>query len=245
VSRARLVLLAGAVLLPLGLLITRYLYGTMSYLPLIVGFAALLFLLVLGRMASLVTAQRKLAIIDGLTGLYAPEFLLENLRVECLRSRQHGQELGIMLVDVDNFGLINGAYGRPAGDWALNQLATRLRTATGGYGVVGRFRDDKFLIILPFAGTHWLGEAAEQVRETISSARVPVNDGALVRLTVSIGIAALPVDGETADHLIAVASRACAAAKRAGRNRTHGRHGSTTRVAGGLPAAALEPGAGS
>ena len=116
---------------------------------------AAIFVLTILRMTGLVADQRRLATTDGLTGLRTRRFLEHRLRLELARSRRSGVPLGLFLVDVDHFKLVNDRHGHPAGDVVLVEIGRRLRRA-GGAGVLARFGGEEFALLVPGTGpTSW------------------------------------------------------------------------------------------
>ena len=119
-TRGRLVLLAGASLLPLAVLLIQFAFRADLHVLAVVLAEAITILLVLARMTEQLATERQLAIHDGLTGAYTADFLTESVRMECDRARYLRGELGVLLIDVDNVALVNEMYGSTAGDIVLN-----------------------------------------------------------------------------------------------------------------------------
>src|SRR5580704_14202857 len=92
---------------------------------------------------------RELAMIDALTGLYNRRFAEQRLVAEVARSARKGHPLTIVLLDLDEFKLINDTYGHPAGDLALQQFAAALSRAVRTGDLAVRMGGDEFLLILP------------------------------------------------------------------------------------------------
>ena len=221
----RITVLAGAALLPLAVLVVQFVSHSNLNVLSVTAAAVALFLLMLARLRGLEHTQRLLAIHDGLTGAYSRDFLDEAFRMECERARVARGELGVLLVDVDTLGLINEVYGSQAGDIVLAELAARLHAGIRPGDLIARQESDRFVVLLPGAETRDRSVIAERLRESASEPRVQVNDDVSVRVTVSIGLAAMPSDGRTPAELLHAADQALYTAKRAGRNRTYTRHG--------------------
>jgi diguanylate cyclase (GGDEF)-like protein len=92
---------------------------------------------------------RELAMIDALTGLYNRRFAEQRLVAEVARSARKGHPLTVVLLDLDEFKLINDTYGHPAGDLVLQEFAAALNRAIRGGDLAVRMGGDEFLLILP------------------------------------------------------------------------------------------------
>jgi diguanylate cyclase (GGDEF)-like protein len=91
----------------------------------------------------------KLAFLDPLTGLFNRRYIEQCLANEIARSQRHGSVLAVILFDLDAFKQVNDEYGHSAGDRVLQEFAVRLRKATRGSDVAGRYGGDEFLAVLP------------------------------------------------------------------------------------------------
>jgi diguanylate cyclase (GGDEF)-like protein len=114
--------------------------------------------------------------------------------------------------------------GHLVGDQVLRAVADELRSQTRPYDLVGRFGGEEFVILLSGVGTAQVEDIADRIRERISQLRVLVDsphdrpvtvDG----ISISIGAAVRPNDGDDIDHLLLAADGALLAAKAAGRDR--------------------------
>jgi diguanylate cyclase (GGDEF)-like protein len=215
---ARLVALAVASLAAPAVLAVQYARGAELHVPVVVAGSALLFLLVLARMAFLVAVQRREAITDGLTGLHTRRFFEESLRVETERVLRHGGTFGVILFDIDHFKLVNDTYGHPGGDRVLCEVARRLRAGARTGDVTARYGGEEFGILLPDATADDLVTLAERIRQDVSSVPIAVDPKTVIPVTISGGTAS-HVAGVTADQVVLAADRALYAAKHSGRNR--------------------------
>lgn len=163
--------------------------------------------------------QERLAVTDGLTGLYNRRFVEEMLRLETARALRTGERLGLIVVDVDHFKSVNDAHGHQAGDEVLLAIGERLAGAVRRPDVVGRYGGEEFVVILPGADPEVLLELAERCRRAIADHPFPLREGAPLPITVSLGVAGLPDHAITARELVRTADRALYLAKAAGRNR--------------------------
>jgi diguanylate cyclase (GGDEF)-like protein len=178
-----------------------------------------LFLLVLARMAGLVSTQRHAAITDGLTGLRTRRFYEEGLRTEADRAARSGAPLAVLLLDIDYFKRVNDTYGHHGGDRALCEVARRLRELSRPGDLVARYGGEEFAILLPNTTPEQVSTVGERIRRGIAITPIAVTGTTLATLTVSIGCAVMPAHCETAEELVLTADRALYAAKESGRNR--------------------------
>jgi len=91
----------------------------------------------------------KLAFLDALTGLFNRRYIEQWLANEIARSQRRNSALTVVLFDLDAFKQVNDGYGHSAGDRVLQEFAERLRKATRGADVAGRYGGDEFLAVLP------------------------------------------------------------------------------------------------
>ena len=159
---------------------------------------------------------RQLASLDVLTELPNRLRMRELLGEALLTSRATGQPCGILMLDLDGFKPVNDTFGHPKGDAVLKTVAVRLVEAVGALGIVGRLGGDEFGVVLHDARhRRAVRDLAETLIATISEP-YPL-DKASVRIGLSIGSAAGPLDGDTIDELIRKADLALYEAKKAGR----------------------------
>ncbi|MEN9938562.1 MAG: hypothetical protein RLZZ387_5141 [Chloroflexota bacterium] len=173
------------------------------------------------RNAQLYEAQRRLATTDGLTGLYNRRHFFELAEQEMVRARRYGHPLSVILLDIDHFKQINDRHGHQVGDIALRAAAACCRDTLRAVDLHGRYGGEELVFLLPETGPEGAAQAAERMRAAID--HLPVIDaaGGLVRLSASLGVAALaPWNDVGLYQLLGRADQALYAAKRAGRNRS-------------------------
>ncbi len=161
---------------------------------------------------------RRHASFDALTGLYNRRWLAEVLPRQVERARGSGEDLSVVMVDVDHFKRFNDNHGRAAGDYVLFAVGKRLQRSFRPTDLVARYGGEEFVVILP----RTVGEngciAADRVRRAVASELLTLEDGTEVQVTVSMGVAALAA-GQSAHQLLKAADRGLYQAKGAGRNR--------------------------
>ncbi len=215
---ARIVVLCGAALIAPAAMLGEYLRGQLTEVLPIAAFCAVLFVLVILRMAGLVADQRRLAVTDPLTGLYTRRFLETQLSLELARARRTGTSLAVFILDIDHFKAINDRYGHPAGDEALREIARRLRAETRPGDVLARYGGEEFALLAPNIRTTEVSGLAVRLRRCVSSRPITVSGRSTVEVTVSVGTANYPMHGATSDQLVEVADRALYSAKSLGRD---------------------------
>lgn len=154
----------------------------------------------------------KPSLLDTLTGLANQRYLEMFLQQEISRSERSGQPITVMLVDIDNFSQLNGKYGDEAADGCLAAIGSELRRMLREYDVVGRYKDDEFLIVLPETTASAGHETAARLHAKISGQILPH------QATFSIGVATYPTYGTTVDDLLSSAHHALNRAKFSGKN---------------------------
>lgn len=164
------------------------------------------------------------ATYESLTGMLRREAIQEQLEQELERAQRYGRPLTIALADLDHFKKVNDRHGHLAGDTLLRQISQVIAGGLRSTDRIGRYGGEEFLIVLPETDIPRAGLVAEKIRARVQSTVVPIEDGTVVRVTVSIGLASLDEVGEgsvTARQLIAAADRSLYQAKNRGRNRVH------------------------
>jgi len=175
------------------------------------------------RHAQLVNASR----IDSKTGLLNAGTWEREAATEVARAVRTRTPLALALVDIDHFKGVNDTFGHLTGDRALKTIARTFRIFLREYDLIGRFGGEEFALLLPHTDALNAYGIAERIREHIAGTPLDAGDlpdGQHVRVTVSLGVAALGPDwgtsgGSQLTDLLAAADRALYQAKRAGRDR--------------------------
>ena len=157
------------------------------------------------------------AAVDPLTGAFNRRYFQTRLEEELERSRRHTLSLTLLLLDIDNFKMINDTFGHLAGDTVIKDIADILRRSVRMFDVCARFGGEEFAIIMPGSNAESVATVAERIRERIESyrsAEAPLTD---VRITVSIGIG-VSSPNLSPRELINRADQALYLAKRDGKN---------------------------
>jgi diguanylate cyclase (GGDEF)-like protein len=159
-----------------------------------------------------------LAITDPLTGIPNRRHLFSQLEMEVARANRFGNQVSTLMLDIDHFKSFNDAAGHQAGDAVLRQVAALMKGMIRKVDTIGRYGGEEFLLILPLVTKVEAVEVAEKLRRAVEATVFePPRNGH--RITVSVGVANLPVDATTQEKLVDCADAALYASKRAGRNR--------------------------
>lgn len=154
---------------------------------------------------------QRLAVTDGLTGLFNRHKLDEALANEFERARRYKRPLSMVMIDMDGLKTINDTYGHPAGDAALKLVADVIRSHIRRVDMPARFGGDEFVILLPEVRL----ELAVNIAERICSKIKPNEDHADM-FTVSGGVAQLNDEHASAEDFLRAVDDALYRAKRAG-----------------------------
>lgn len=156
---------------------------------------------------------QKLADTDALTGVANRMRFDAVLTAEINRSQRSGEELGLLMLDIDHFKALNDRYGHQAGDEVLRRLASTIRSISRDFDTIARYGGEEFAIVLPTADLAACARAGERLRRAVEDM-----EGS-VQITVSVGAASYPRSAADADSLVRTADEALYESKRAGRNR--------------------------
>lgn len=170
------------------------------------------------KRALLYKRMQELSITDSLTHLFSRRHFLERFKEELRRSKKFKYSFSFLMVDIDKFKDFNDNYGHLVGDAILRELAKTVKDTMRQIDFVGRYGGEELSVILVETDKEQAKSAAERLRSAIASRNIRVYDEEL-KVTVSIGIAAFPVDGVSEESLIEGADKALYMAKEAGRNR--------------------------
>jgi diguanylate cyclase (GGDEF)-like protein len=158
------------------------------------------------------------ALVDPLTGLFNRRMFDAVAGLELSRARRHRSALTVVLIDIDHFKAVNDRHGHAAGDAVLVAVARQLKSLMRREDLLARFGGEEFALLLPQLPLAATLRQAERLREAIERLDVAVH-GALIKVTVSIGIATVGQGEPSIEAALAAADAALYRAKAAGRNR--------------------------
>jgi diguanylate cyclase (GGDEF)-like protein len=148
---------------------------------------------------------RALADQDGVTGLLNHRAIHEHLRVELLRAQRFGHSLAVLMIDLNGFKLFNDTYGHPAGDRVIRQVAHLLRDNVRSVDLVGRYGGDEFIVVLPETTAASASMVAAKLRKIVAKDGFQTEDGKVVPIGASFGVACFPDDASQIEQLVAQA----------------------------------------
>lgn len=161
------------------------------------------------QLEGVVSQLQVLSSRDSLTGLYNHGYLLTRLDEEVARARRYRRPLSVIILDLDQFKVVNDRYGHLAGDAILQTVAAGLQRETRAADILARYGGDEFCLILPETGA----EGADSVAAKLAEATSVVVEKLGKRwpglfLSFSWGVASYPRDGTTSHALLAAADTA-------------------------------------
>jgi diguanylate cyclase (GGDEF)-like protein len=156
---------------------------------------------------------------DQQTGLFHHGYLQTRLEEEIARARAGEGCTGIIMLDVENFKLINATHGHDVGDAVLREVAEVLTATCEPTDVVGRCGADEFMVIRPGCATGETNDLAERLEHRFAQSSL-VADGETIPVRCAIGISGYPASGSTGLEVVARAEEAIYESRRGGQSST-------------------------
>ncbi|MBC7843490.1 MAG: GGDEF domain-containing protein [Gemmatimonadaceae bacterium] len=156
---------------------------------------------------------------DALTGLFNRRHFMEEFERELTRAARTLHPLTLLLIDADHFKRINDEHGHAAGDEVLKHLAHTIADAMRPYDRLARYGGEEFVAVLPGATLAEACQIAERVRSAVAERLMPLQDGTVLRVTVSVGVSERYPDDQRGTAMFDRADSSLYRAKGAGRNR--------------------------
>ncbi len=178
---------------------------------------------VLGIVANYISSYqlkrfKESSIRDHLTGLLNRRYFDATLEDKIQRGASKGFTYGVMLMDIDNFKDYNDQYSHATGDIILQRVASFLSETLERHAIVCRHGGDEFAIIIPDTSQAQLYDVAQNLRAEIKDVNITDICQAGKNLSLSIGLALFPENGNIAEDLMAHADRNLMLAKELGKN---------------------------
>lgn len=153
---------------------------------------------------------------DGLTGLANHRTFYEVLEQELWRSKRYGEQISLIMVDIDNLKTINDTFGHKAGDKVIMETSRRIKESIRQIDTAARYGGDEFAIILPNTSLADATVVAERMVSVVSSTPVVWRKDE-IPVSISVGLGPYGPDS-TPDDITSRADKALYAAKQAGKN---------------------------
>ncbi len=161
----------------------------------------------------------KLAMTDGLTGLFNHRIFQEKMSGELKRLNRFSEPISLILADIDYFKKINDTYGHPVGDIVLKDVSKIIKATIRDIDIPARYGGEEFAAVLPGTDGKGAKNIAERLRKAVMNTSFSA-DSRPFKVTISIGIATSPHDAKTKEELIEKADQALYHAKHNGRNQS-------------------------
>lgn len=158
---------------------------------------------------------------DPLTGLYNRRYLDDFFNRELNLAVRENKALSVVMADLDNFKNINDKYGHEAGDAVLKSVSRLLKENMRVTDSTCRIGGDEFLLVLVDTELSAATQRLQRIRDIIKQEKIYFNNRLLPAITLSVGIAEAPAQGETVNEIIRVADEALYLAKQSGKNKMH------------------------
>ncbi len=158
------------------------------------------------------------ALVDRDTGLYNRKYGMKVLSIEVPRAIRRENPLSVLIIDADEFALVNKEYGREVGNQVIKELATLIDTQTRRVDMVARYGGEEFLVILPETDFNDATRVAERVRRAVSEHAFCDGKPSAPALTVTIGLATLDGGIMDSEKLLTRAEHSLMTAKGIGAN---------------------------
>jgi len=157
----------------------------------------------------------KMAMVDGLTGLFNRRYFDVNLKKEMNRAVRYNKDMSIVLIDIDNFKIFNDTHGHGFGDTLLKRLGALIKELSRTEDIICRYGGEEFVMILPETSSSGALCYGERLRETMKQDEF----FAEYKVTISGGVACFPYSGKTAELLLENADKSMYEAKFSGKDR--------------------------
>lgn len=155
---------------------------------------------------------------DPLTNLYTQRVFWELLEYEIGRANRRGYKFAVMVVDLDDFKLVNDIHGHLAGDKFLQEVAAKIKECLRRDDILARYGGDEYAIILPYADQEQAFLVAQRINGALQGFSLPLETGHKAKATASIGIAVFPDHAQQAKDLFLIADNMMYKAKALGKD---------------------------
>lgn len=162
--------------------------------------------------------MERLATIDGLTLVPNHRHFQTLLNQQIEVASRYGQNIGLMLFDIDHFKIFNDTYGHAIGDLVLKEVARCVGGAIRSSDVLARYGGEEFVVLMPQADAQGAMLSGERVRQAVETMSI-AHDGKILKVTISVGVCLFPELAHAKQEFIDGADKAMYFSKKSGRNR--------------------------
>ncbi|HET7335357.1 MAG TPA: diguanylate cyclase, partial [Rhizomicrobium sp.] len=172
------------------------------------------------RLRHNVQLSLEMAITDQLTGLHNRRYMGRHLSTLVDGATKTDKPLSFLIMDIDHFKLVNDTHGHDIGDEVLREFSNRISANVRGIDLACRYGGEEFVVVMPDTEPDFAYTVAERLRKQVETTPFAISrDPGNLNITISIGIAAVEGQSDTAETLLHRADQALYRAKREGRNR--------------------------
>jgi diguanylate cyclase (GGDEF)-like protein/putative nucleotidyltransferase with HDIG domain len=148
------------------------------------------------------------ALTDPLTGLPNPRYMSLRFEQEAARARRTGRPFQVVMLDLDDFKLVNDTFGHKVGDKMLRETARIIQDQLREYDFLARYAGDEFVAIVQEVGGPQVEELRGRIEDAVFNFGMHVHGDSYARVGISVGSATFGADGETLDQLLITADQA-------------------------------------
>ncbi len=160
----------------------------------------------------------KLAVTDGLTEMFNHRYFQEQMTNNIQNAKRYGNVFSLIMVDIDFFKKFNDTYGHQSGDAVLRQVAQTIKRNIRSTDIPCRYGGEEMSVILTNTNKEDAIKTAIKICEAVRNKEFELATGDWTHVTISLGVATMPTDGDTTEKLIEYADKCLYVAKRNGRN---------------------------
>jgi len=153
------------------------------------------------------------ALTDPLTGLPNARSLQARFDQEVSRAQRSGRPFQVIMLDLDDFKLVNDTFGHKLGDRMLHEVAHLVHAQLREYDFLARYSGDEFVALVPDVPPDQVEDLRERIEQAVSGFSIEVRGQGQARVGISVGASLYGTDGETLDQLLVAADRAMYRAK--------------------------------